>query len=452
MKKNKIIGLVGLIMLSSTLTACGGGNKDKGSSTGGSSATPGVSLMAATDPSINPGGARLTQVNVERLYVDQGPASIAPSSFVNPVYADIKVCEPGNPNNCATIDHMLVDTGSVGVRIMASAIPPNLMNVLPIETEVVGPATNNVGQCLAFAQGVTWGGVRRADVSMGGTSQSGLTASDLKIQVIGDPDGAFGSVPGGCTSQGDLQNSVSAFGANGILGVGLFIADCGPACAAGATPPDVYFECDTNGACNAIFRAEADQVRNPVAEFASHNNGVSLILPEVASTGSVNAEGFLVFGVNTASNNITASNAKKLSTSDNGYITTQYNGLTLAESFIDSGSSVYIIPQGGTQNIALCGAPLANFYCPNSTLTFNNTNTGFGSEVETALVTIGNATSLLSGATTRYAYSNLAATSSALPDSFDYGASFFFKKQVSFLIETKGASGWVTGPAVGYTP
>ncbi len=91
-------------------------------------------------------------------------------------------------------------------------------------------------------------------------------------------------------------------GYNGILGVGPFAQDCGALCSNysdDSTNPGQYYGCDSTGCYNAysgncgsdgvcIVQATTNQqVVNPVASFASgHNNGVSLTLPTVNSSGS----------------------------------------------------------------------------------------------------------------------------------------------------------------------
>ena len=79
------------------LQACGGG--------GAGSSTP-------PPPPPLPSGT-----NVAPLIVDAGPSQ----SGVNLPSVSVKFCEPGT-TTCQTIDHILVDTGSSGLRIVASAL------------------------------------------------------------------------------------------------------------------------------------------------------------------------------------------------------------------------------------------------------------------------------------------------------------------------------------------
>ena len=96
---------------------------------------------------------------------------------------------------------------------------------------------------------------------------------------------------------------MSALGANGVLGVGLFQKDCGNTCTTsnGSIPP-VYYDCPTSG-CNPTYVTLAQQVPNPVTMLAFDNNGVMLYLPSVPAGGVTTVSGSLIFGVGTQANN-----------------------------------------------------------------------------------------------------------------------------------------------------
>jgi hypothetical protein len=128
----------------------------------------------------------------------------------------VTICVPGT-SNCQIIGGLLIDTGSVGLRILASAV------TIPLPAQA-GAGGAPIGECLAFIDGsVVWGPVRTADVRLGGE-----VASSAPIQLIGG-DG-FASVPSGCSSQGTPQLTQSDFGSNGVLGIGMFRQDCGVRC------------------------------------------------------------------------------------------------------------------------------------------------------------------------------------------------------------------------------
>ncbi|CAE6704929.1 hypothetical protein R75465_00602 [Paraburkholderia aspalathi] len=97
----------------------------------------------------------------------------------------VTICIPGvqGANQCATIDHMLIDTGSTGVRVLASALGPALAGRLPAQTGATDDPTSGapIAKCAPFASGQTWGSIKRADVTIGGK-----VAGNLPIQVIID--------------------------------------------------------------------------------------------------------------------------------------------------------------------------------------------------------------------------------------------------------------------------
>jgi hypothetical protein len=166
--------------------------------------------------------------NVESLTVDAGPAALA-SPAVNTPFVSVKVCVPGT-STCQTIDHIEVDTGSTGLRLMSSV----LTITLPGEMDTSG---HRLAECLKFADGTSWGSLAVADIQL---PVSGKTASNVNVHIIGDP--TYKTPPSDCS--GTPENTVTAFGANGILGVGPFAQDCGSACVAAATPiPATYYSC-----------------------------------------------------------------------------------------------------------------------------------------------------------------------------------------------------------------
>src|SRR5262249_43978811 len=92
--------------------------------------------------------------NVLPVIVNAGPTNNA----LNQLFATVTVCAPGT-SNCQTINGILVDTGSVGLRVLSSVLSVN--TALPQQTGAGGAP---VVQCLPFVDGFTWGPVQSADV------------------------------------------------------------------------------------------------------------------------------------------------------------------------------------------------------------------------------------------------------------------------------------------------
>ena len=86
-------------------------------------------------------------------------------------------------------------------------------------------------ECVQFGDtSYAWGPVLFADVVIGGE-----TATSVPIQVIGDTTFTVPAASCLTLGPGPSLDTVAALGANGILGVGNAIQDCGPNCAAGQT-------------------------------------------------------------------------------------------------------------------------------------------------------------------------------------------------------------------------
>ncbi|MBI3528371.1 MAG: DUF3443 domain-containing protein [Betaproteobacteria bacterium] len=382
-------------------------------------------LLLATGCGGGGDGASFTAANVQAITVDPGPAN-----NVNLLFTTVTICAPGNPFNCQSIDHVLVDTGSTGLRVMSSLLSPSLL--LRQQTDASG---NPVVECGQFASGYTWGSVKVADVKM-----SGEQAGSVPIQVMGDP--AFSVVPASCSSVGPALNSVQALGANGLLGVGVFQQDCGPACALNVIP-GTYFICPATG-CQPAQASLTQQVQNPVGMFSRDNNGVIIALPSVPVTGAVSVSGSMIFGIGTQGNNGLGNARVILVDPNTATFTTVRNAVTYSNSFIDSGSNALFFAD---PNIATCNTAVG-FYCPASTQSLSATNQGAGGTASMVVFRVANAESLFAANPTFAAMGNLAGTNSDAT-SFDWGLPFLFGRNVFTAIEGQNTSAGF-GPYVAY--
>src|SRR5271166_96167 len=285
--------------------------------------------------------------NVAPLIVDAGPNGLSPPDVDVP-FVTITICVPGT-QTCQTIDHVEVDTGSSGLRVVSSVL------TIPLPQQ-------NLDECLVFADGYVWGPVATATITVAGET----TVSSVPVQIM-IPASTSPPVPTSCSSQsppggnGNEGVSVDAFGANALIGVGLFQQDCGPDCIT-SPAPDFYYDCSS--VCTPTTVALAQQVANPVSVFAADNNGVLIQFPAVPDGGSLTASGFLIFGIGTESNN-TLGSSMVYPVSDTGDFTTVFNGASYPSSFIDSGSNGFFFPDA---NIPQCpGSPVTRpntWYCP----------------------------------------------------------------------------------------
>ncbi len=382
-----------------------------------------------------------TAANVAPLVVDPGPAGA--TGEVNLAYVTVTVCVPGT-SQCQTIDHIQVDTGSSGLRILSS-----VLNIpLPAENDSSG---NPLNECLVFADGYVWGPVDLADITI-----SGEVAGGVPVHVMtGD------TAPSTCSSQTTGSNeggSVSNLGANGLLGVGLFQQDCGQFCVTNSSNPYYYYDCPSSG-CTPTTATLAQQVPNPANLFATDNNGVLIQLPAVPQGGTSTVEGSLIFGIGTESNNglsgATVYNVPD-SGSNAGNITTVFNGQSYPQSFIDSGSNGLFFLNSSLSGVATCSGQSSSWYCPSTSpdnLSAGNQGSNMSSPV-TVNFTIEDANSLFNANNGgNSAFSTLGGPNCSSGGSncaFDWGLPFFYGRNVFTAIENMNTPIGGPGPYFAY--
>lgn len=370
-------------------------------------------------------GTTGTVNNVQPIQVNAGPAG----NGVDEVFTSVTVCVPGTAT-CQTISDVLVDTGSEGLRILASQVS---LALLP----VVDGSGNPIGNCVTFADNsYIWGPVKTAQVQI-----AGETASSVPIQII-SPSG-FPSAPTACNSGGVADNNVSTLGANGILGIGVFRQDCGAGCTSSATHlPSIYFTCPSAG-CTVTSVALLNQLQNPVWLFPQDNNGVQISLPAVPDGGASSVSGSLIFGIGTQSNN-SLIGVQVYTTDDLGNFSVVFNGNTYSNSYLDTGSNGIFFLDSSALGIPDCTDGNSSFYCPSSEVTYSAITNGANGASGQIAFSIANAVSLFN--TGNSAFSNLGGPSSG---TFDLGLPFFFGRDVSVGIEGQTSSGG-TGPYWAY--
>jgi Protein of unknown function (DUF3443)/Immunoglobulin I-set domain len=405
--------------LSFATTTAENGNKYEAVFTNSAgSATTSAALLTVTS------GSSGTN-NVQPITAGGGPALV-----VNGVFTSVTVCSPGT-TNCATIGGVLVDTGSTGLRILSSALPSGFS--LPKQTT----SGNPVAECFEFVSSETWGPVEMADMEIAGEK-----ASSFPIQIIGDPQ--FSTIPTGCSDNGPTNQDLADLGANGILGIGNFIQDCGPACASSGSNPGLYYSCPSSG-CVPIVQPLASQLQNPVSLFATDNNGLIIELPSVTAAGAVSVEGSLIFGIGTQSNNGLGS-ATVLTLNDEGDFTTTFKSQSFAASFVDSGSNGFFFLNAAETGLTTCADLSNNWYCPSMTTNFSATNQGQNGATTTVNFSVANADALLADTNPNFVFNNLAGPN---PGTFDWGLPFFFGRNVFIAFQGRSTPGG-NGPYTAY--
>lgn len=425
------------------LAGCGGGSDPSGGGGSATSSSSGTASSSGTSSSSS-GSSHVfstSDPNVVAMSVGPGPGT---STAFNIPTASVTICQHGT-QTCKTIDKVLVDTGSYGLRLVASALGG--FSVTPQQD----PANNGrtISECQQFLDGYTWGPVTVVDVKIGSE-----TATSLPINVLDDSASPSPAPPASCVNGGGSGSSsgggtnlssVSALGANGVLGVGYLHYDCDLYCAepvSQQTQGYLYYSCNSTS-CAATSEALADQVANPVARFSGDNNGVILQLPSIPPDGQKTASGYLVFGIGTRANN-GLQGASVLTISTAGYINTTYNGQTLSKSFIDSGSNGYFFPDS---TIQVCSVS-KDFFCPTtSPLQITVTNMGLNgtttSNIPLDIVNVDNRN------TAFYAIDVGGPDGTGLSSAFDFGLPFFYGRTVFTAIDGMTA-GSITGPYYAY--
>ncbi len=349
-------------------------------------------------------------------------------SYFNGPFTSVTICLSGT-TSCETIPGILVDTGSSGLRIFGQA------NHLRLATETASNG-NPIAECVPFGTLSTWGRVAYADVQLGGEP----VISKMPIQLI-NPN--YSAMPAVCRGGPPVAQSPTQLGYNGILGVGLWGADCGGACASlGPQNPSMYFQCSA-GECKVAPVADTSQVQNPVALLPVDNNGVVLKLPAIPFMGASWISGRLLLGINTRPNNALGS-VSVFKTDQSGNIATTFNNAT-TDGFIDSGSNALFFDDG---SIPQCDPSLApGFYCPSALLALGAINTGrMGSAFGLVTFDVANALSL--AATGNKVFYDVAGTFGG--SFFDFGLPFFFGRNVYTGIDGQLTSGVSMGPFFAY--
>jgi len=374
--------------------------------------------------------------------VDGGPVKGQPRP--NRAYTSIAICNPGSNVNCQTIDGILVDTGSYGLRILQSQIP---LLKLPAVLDGQGNLLEN---CAAYPDGTyIWGPVSQADINIGNETASRALVQVITRADVQAPNGCSGGIvnPIGSTPLYNNLNTPELLGANGILGIGPEPTDCalgGRNFCDGSLqplPPSLYFSCPSTG-CQPddlpVVVQIGQQVTNPVTLFGTDNNGTILQFPPVTDPQN-EIVGTLTFGIETESNNSLGS-ATVYNTSRKGYFTTISNGQSLTSSFIDSGSDALFFP-----GVMPPCTVSTEFYCPTSLKTITVTPRGFTQGTGSVTFNVDNADTLFSTFPGDAVFGDLAGHNGTFDTcvngqgacTFDWGLPFFYGRTVYTQIDGK---------------
>lgn len=338
----------------------------------------------------------------------------SPNSYLNKPCVSVTICTPGT-STCQTINDILLDTGSFGLRIFKQALNVSLPQ-----------ATVNSGllaECVQFADGSSlWGPVQAAGIILGNEP-----AVETLIQTI---DSTFGTAPVACR---DADQSPVDAGFNGILGVGFFAQDCGHECEF-LTGNGMYYSC-SGANCIGTTVALSSQVHNPVTLLPNDNNGVIVKLPGVPSDGAPSVNGELILGIGTQSNNIPSAVSTYAPDLFSGDFITIFNGIRY-DGFIDTGANGLFFPSPSSGLLPNCSFPNSAWFCPSSIVNLTATTQGAsGSPSGVVPFRIGNLYSLISPS--NRVFDNIGGKQSNM---FYWGLPFFLGRDVFLGFEGSQSS------------
>lgn len=414
--------------LVAVLSGCGGGNSTQTTITGGASVT-----VASVDVPTGP--------NTTQIVVDSGPSSFSVGGAPNVPYVTVTICSPNSSSACVTIDHVVLDTGSIGLRVLKS-------KVAGLSLQPVTVAGGTLAECYGFVLGQLWGPLASADVRIGGER-----APAIPIQIIDDGSPMAYSVPTNCynpldPNQADKRpmNSAAALQANGILGVGMLPFDCGLDCLT-ANAKSYYYACPDASSCAVAAAPRDQQAQNPVVHFVANsngsidNNGTMIVLPSVPDLGAGKAIGRLVFGIGTQTNNQMPLTTKMYfvgvdpaSTGTYLSLSTTVGATRYGDSYIDSGSNAFFFDDASiAQGCKSSSGSTGGWYCPATVLGRVATVSDYPTAPNAVAsgqvsFSIGNADALFSSPST--ALSNLGGTVNQGPNTFVWGLPFFYGRTV----------------------
>ncbi len=434
-------------------------------STTGATGTLMITDSAGTQP-VSLTGATSTS-NTVAVTVGFGPNGQS-GQYYDGIFVSATFCTPGT-STCVTVPNMLVDTGSVGVRVIASSLTGV---TLPVINDGSG---NDLNECTMYGDGsFNWGPIESATVQIGGETASqvpgGTASSGIPIQIISTDavpvavQDASQCVPSTTTPD---EDTVALFGANGVIGIGVQPQDCvygGVNDCASASQNDPYWLCSSTGNCQQAGVPVNDQAWNPVAAFSSADiNGVVLTLPSIPVAGQATVPGpgqtaTLTFGIGTESNNAVPSTAAFYELDQYGYFgSSTYNGVSYTSAnsggtFFDAGSNSYYVSDAATLGTSVCTDN--DYYCPSSTLSIPLQVFGTNGTNTTLDLSIANAGTLFTANPSFAAFDDLAAPScvaatnapcSASTDTWDLGLPIFFGKTIFFGIGGTTEGGATSG-------
>ncbi len=406
----------------------------------------------------------LIGTNVIPLSVNGNTCLGGSEMYANEPCMSVTLCPPGVSaidGTCVVVKGLLIDTGSVGLRVFSSVLNGLNSNLIHTLTPIYRNSQQVLTECVTYGDGsVDWGPVAQATLFFTNTAGSALKVQ-TQIQLI---DSNYGNA---ALCSGDLAQSPTESDFNGILGIGLAAQDCGVACTStdSAVNPQLYSSCHVpSGSASPLSSAStcthdlfsvdllAQQVQNPFFHLSQDSNGFIFELPSIPASGATAVPGYLVLGINTQSNNEPPASVAVFSADpqDGNFALASFN-CTTYPSFIDSGSNFMYFPSGVSTSSSLtdCGpydSRATGFFCP-----FRNQMTNVALSLDfrssSSLVQIPfNIGNLLGMSGANHVFNNIGANTSLFGQAyFDLGLPFYLGRNVYHCFEGRDCT-LGTGP------
>lgn len=259
---------------------------------------------------------------------------------INIPTVSLVVCLPGNASLCRRIDHILLDTGSSGLRIFR--------NVLPFDPPPLSWEGRSVYECLPFGTANLWGQLGAIDVRLGREP----FLRSLPVQIMGrNPVRSLQHIlPPTCAQKVPDRPEETFAGFNGILGIAPQRYDFG-----------FDYLCEKSH-CSLWAPSVPFQVPNPVMLLPEDNNGVVLSFPRTPSNGNGPISGELRFGIWTQADNRIPSASTTYFLDGTGSLRA-LSGLSRIPVRIDSGTNFSLMPSSYWR-FPSCPQPISSFACP----------------------------------------------------------------------------------------
>jgi hypothetical protein len=326
----------------------------------------------------------------------------------------VNICSSTNESQCDTINNVLLDTGSYGLRIFASLLPNNNSgeSLAPILID-----DSAIAECVTYGDGTqNWGPIKLANVSL----NNNQTTTAIPIQILDST--AFVTGENIVCPNATKTPTPATFGLNGIIGVGPFPND---------KTVGNYYKCNNTSCSTLVTIPNSNYVTNPITKFADgYNNGVTLTFGAIPTDGAINADGYAIFGVGSKQNNSPQKNVAILPIESGQFIPinieTKINSVSY-NSFLDTGSNYLYFGESTILNLPQCGSPINAFLCPSGLTNFSAIMFANNQESATINFAIENSQNLFN-ANSNTAFATIGAI---IPNiGIDWGLPFFFGRTV----------------------